>query len=435
MNIRYTYRWYHFIGRWCYNLVLILLLPLGVLKLLLKSDKTKGQRNRNRERFGLIGKSTQQGILVHCVSVGEVNAAKNLVLRLQQLYPKFTITISTTSSTGAKQARAVFSESVQHVYLPIDIPVCMWLFFRKLRPRLVLVTEVEIWPNMLHQCFLRSIPTVLINGRMTTESVKNYLHLAFLFRPSLRKFSRICTQGQQDFDNFLRLGVYKPNLILTNNMKFDLELDVQDNTKAMALKEQLGLNEQPVFVAGSTHDQEENICLDAFNELRKIHRNALLIVVPRHPHRFEKVAQLCQATGYLVVKLSELNGKPLRTSPDILVVDAMGMLKACYQLASCAFVGGSFVHKGGHNALEPALYAVPTIMGPSIFNNPIICDVLENAGGLKILSAPVQLADTALEWFNNADIAQRAGLANKQVIEKNRGAIEQTLEAIGEVFE
>ncbi len=218
-------------------------------------------------------------------------------------------------------------------------------------------------------------------------------------------------------------------------MKFDLELDVQDNTKAMALKEQLGLNEQPVFVAGSTHDQEENICLDAFNELRKIHRNALLIVVPRHPHRFEKVAQLCQATGYLVVKLSELNGKPLRTSPDILVVDAMGMLKACYQVASCAFVGGSFVHKGGHNALEPALYAVPTIMGPSIFNNPIICDVLENAGGLKILSAPDQLADTALEWFNNADIAQRAGLANKQVIEKNRGAIEQTLEAIGEVFE
>lgn len=434
MNIPYTYHWYHFVWRWCYNLVLILLLPLGILKLLLKSDKTKGQRNRNRERFGLIGKPKQHGILVHCVSVGEVNAAKNIVLRLQQLHPELAITISTTSSTGAKQARAVFLDSVQHVYLPIDIPVCMWLFFHKLRPKLVLVTEVEIWPNMLHQCFRRAIPAVLINGRMTNESVKNYQYLAFLFRPSLRKFSRICTQGQQDFDNFLRLGVYKPNLMLTNNMKFDLELDAQDATKAAALKQQLGLNEQAVFVAGSTHDQEESICLDAFKKLRKTHRNVVLIIVPRHPHRFEKVAQLCHATGYSVVKLSELNDQALRTVPDILVVDAMGMLKACYQLASCAFVGGSFVNKGGHNALEPALYAVPTIMGPSIFNNPVICNALASAGGLKILSAPEQIADTALEWLNNMDIAQRAGIVNKRVIEQNRGAIEQTLEVIGEVF-
>jgi 3-deoxy-D-manno-octulosonic-acid transferase len=435
MNIPYTYHWYHFIWRWCYNLVLILLLPLGILKLLLKSDKTKGQRNRNRERFGLIGKPTKQGILVHCVSVGEVNAAKNIVLCLQQRHPELAITISTTSSTGAKQARAVFLDSVQHVYLPVDIPICMWLFFHKLRPKLVLVTEVEIWPNMLHQCFRLAIPAVLINGRMTNESVKNYQHLAFLFRPSLRKFSLICTQGQQDFDNFLRLGVYKPNLTLTNNMKFDLELDVQDDTKATALKRQLGINEQAVFVAGSTHDQEETMCLDAFKKLRKTHRNAVLIIVPRHPHRFEKVAQLCQATGYLVTKLSEMNDQPLQTAPDILVVDAMGMLKACYQLASCAFVGGSFVPKGGHNALEPALYAVPTMMGPSIFNNPVICDALASAGGLKILSAPEQIADTALEWLNNVDIAQRAGLANKRVIEQNRGAIEQTLEAIGGVFE
>jgi len=435
MNTPYTHHWYHFIWRWCYNLVLILLLPLGVLKLLLKSDTTKGQRNRNRERFGFIGKPTQQGILVHCVSVGEVNAAKNIVLRLQQLHPALTITISTTSSTGAKQARAVFADRVQHLYLPIDLPVCMWIFFHKLQPKLVLVTEVEIWPNMLHQCFCRDIPAVLINGRMTNESVKNYQRLAFLFRPSLRKFSHICTQGQQDFDNFLKLGVYKPNLTLTNNMKFDLESDSEDEIKALSLKQQLGLTDQSVFVAGSTHDLEETICLDAFKKLRKTHPNAVLIIVPRHPHRFEKVAQLCQATGYLVVKFSDITEKPLQDTPDILLVDAMGMLKACYQLASCAFVGGSFAHKGGHNALEPALYGVPTMMGPSIFNNPVICDALASAGGLKILSAPEQIADTALEWLNDKDVAHRIGLSNKQVIEQNRGAIEQTLAVIGEVFQ
>lgn len=435
MNTPYTHRWYHFIWRWCYSLVLILLLPLGLLTLLLKSDKTKGQRNNNRERFGFIGKPITQGILVHCVSVGEVNAAKSIVLRLQQLYPELAITISTTSSTGAKQARAVFEDSVQHRYLPIDIPVCMWIFFYKLQPKLVLVTEVEIWPNMLHQCFRRNIPAVLINARMTNDSLNNYQRLAFLFRPSLRKFSRICTQGQQDFDNFLRLGVYKPNMTLTNNMKFDLELDPQDEVKAISLKQKLGLTGQAVLVAGSTHDLEETMCLDAFKKLRISHLDIVLIVVPRHPHRFEKVVQLCQATGYAVVKMSELAKTPLQTTPDILVVDAMGMLKACYQLASCAFVGGSFALKGGHNALEPALYGVPTMMGPSIFNNPFICDALATAGGLKILSASEQIADTALEWLNNADVAQEAGLANKRVIEQNRGAIEQTIEAIGEVFQ
>jgi len=435
MNTPYTHRWYHFIWRWCYSLVLILLLPLGVLTLLLKSDKTKGQRNRNRERFGFIGKLESQGILVHCVSVGEVNAAKSIVLRLQQRYPNLPITISTTSSTGAKQAREVFADSVQYVYLPIDIPICMWMFFRKLKPKLVLVTEVEIWPNMLHQCFKRNIPAVLINARMTNESLKNYQRLAYLFRPSLRKFSRICTQGQQDFDNFLKLGVYKPNLTLSNNMKFDLELDSTDDVKATILKKQLCLTTQAVFVAGSTHDLEETVCLDAFKKLRTTHPTLMLIIVPRHPHRFEKVAQLCQATGYTVVKLSDLSEAPPTSTPDILLVDAMGMLKACFQLASCAFVGGSFSPKGGHNALEPALYGVPTMMGPSVFNNPVICDALVAAGGLKILSTPEQLAETALEWLDDVDAAMRAGEANKRVIEQNRGAIEQTLKAIEEVFE
>lgn len=435
MNTPYTHRWYHFIWRWCYNLVLISLLPLGVLTLLLKSDKTKGQGNRNRERFGFIGNLESQGILVHCVSVGEVNAAKSIVLRLQQRYPDLPITISTTSSTGAKQAREVFADSVQYVYLPIDIPICMWMFFQKLKPKLVLVTEVEIWPNMLHQCFKRAIPAVLINARMTNESLKNYQRLAYLFRPSLRKFSRICTQGQQDFDNFLKLGVYKPNLTLSNNMKFDLELDSTDDVKATIIKKQLSLTTQAVFVAGSTHDLEETVCLDAFKKLRIKHPKLLLIIVPRHPHRFEKVTQLCQATGYTVVKLSDLSETPLTSTPDILLVDAMGMLKACYQLASCAFVGGSFAAKGGHNALEPALYGVPTMMGPSIFNNPVICDALVVAGGLKILSTPEQLAETAMEWLDDVDAAVRAGDANKRVIEQNRGAIDQTLKAIEEVFQ
>jgi 3-deoxy-D-manno-octulosonic-acid transferase len=434
MNRPYRYCWHHFIWRWCYNLVLILLLPIGIIALLLKSDKTEGKRNKNIERFGFIGKPKQNGILVHCVSVGEVNAAKSIIQRLQERYPNLPITVSTTSTTGAKQAHAIFKDSVQHMYLAIDIPICMWLFFYKLQPKLVLVTEVEIWPNMLHQCYRRKIPAVLINARMSSESVRTYQHLAFLFRPSLRKFSRICTQSQQDFKNFLSLGVYKPNLTQSNNMKFDLELDTQDESKAEKLKQQLGLTNQPVFVAGSTHDLEEKACLDAFKALRQTHSDLTLIIVPRHPHRFEKVVQLCQATGYFVAKASDLSDESLQKLPDILVVDAMGMLKACYQLASFAFVGGSFAHKGGHNALEPALYGIPTMMGPSIFNNPVICHALADAGGLKILSSPTELSEIALGWLNNPDEANQIGQAGKKVIEQNRGAINQTLDVIDEVL-
>lgn len=435
MNTPYTHRWYHFFWRWCYSLVLIALLPIGVLTLLIKSDKTEGKRNKNRERFGFIGKPKQHGILVHCVSLGEVNAAKNIVLQLQRRYPKLPITVSTTSSTGAKQAHTIFKDTVQHRYLAIDIPLCMWLFMHKLKPKLVLVTEVEIWPNMLHQCFKRNIPAVLINARMSSESVKNYQRLALLFRPSLRKFACICTQGQQDFDNFLSLGVYKPNLRLTNNMKFDLDIDPLDDDKAQHLKAQLMLHKQAVFVAGSTHDSEETACLDAFKKLRESHSDLLLLVVPRHPHRFEKVWQLCQATGFNVARVSELNNSPLACPPDILVVDAMGMLKACYKLATCVFVGGSLAHKGGHNALEPALYGVPIVMGPSNFNNPVICEALVNAGGLHIIPNADRLAETAAQYFDNQALAERAGLANQRVIEKNRGAIEQTLAAINDVFE
>ncbi len=434
MSIDYRHRWHHFVLRWCYSLILVLLLPIGILTLLLKSDKTQGQSNRGRERFGLIGNVKKDGILVHCVSVGEVNAAKSIVQRLQINYPALPITISTTSSTGAKQAREVFADSVQHLFLPIDIPVCMWLFFNRLQPKLVLVTEVEIWPNMLHQCFRRKIPAVLINGRMTNESVTSYQRLAFLFRPSLRKFKHICTQGQRDFDNFLSLGVYKPNLTLTNNMKFDLALDPQDDEKAERLRTQLGLAHQPIFVAGSTHDLEEKACLDAFKELKATHTNLLLIIVPRHPHRFEKVAQLCQATGYKTFKMSDFGSESLSETPDILLIDAMGWLKASYQLANIAFVGGSFAQKGGHNALEPALYGIPTMMGPSIFNNPVICQALADAGGLKILSSPNQLAPTALAWINDSQEAKRAGMANKQVLQRNRGAIQQTLDVIQRVF-
>ncbi len=435
MTQRYKSHWHHTIWRWLYNLLLLTLLPLALLKLILKREKTEGQANKNRERFGFIGKPQKNGILIHCVSMGEVNAAKQLVEQLESQYPNKTITISTTSTTGAKQARAIFKDRVQHVYLAIDIPIFVSLFFKKLAPSLVIVTEVEIWPNMLHQCYKRKIPAVLVNARMSSNSLKNYERLAKLFRPCLRKFTLICAQGQQDFDNFLALGVYKSNLKISNNMKFDLTVDEHDTQLAHKLKSTLNYQKQAVFIAGSTHETEEVICIEQFKLLREQDASLVLVVVPRHPHRFDKVAQLCVATGYSTVRVSELETMgSLSQMPDIVLVDAMGMLKAFFSFSTFAFVGGSFVDKGGHNALEPAVYGVPSVMGPSVYNNPVICETLASAGGLVLADSPAEMNSVFSAWLADEQSRLAAGKASKEVITKNAGAVKQTLAFIQEVF-
>lgn len=431
----YKAQWHHTIWRWLYNLLLLILLPLAVLKLILKREKTQGKANKNRERFGFIGKPEKNGILIHCVSMGEVNAAKQLVEQIEKAYPNKAITISTTSTTGAKQAKAIFKDRVQHVYLAFDIPMFVWLFFQKLAPSLVIITEVEIWPNMLHQCYKRDIPAVLVNARMSSHSLKNYKMLAKLFRPSLRKFTLICAQGQQDFDNFLALGVYKSNLQISHNMKFDLLIDEQDTQLAEQLKTKLNYQQQPIFIAGSTHESEELICIDKFKLLREQDASLVLVIVPRHPHRFDKVAQLCLATGFSTLRISELDSIELVTQmPDIILVDTMGMLKAFYSFSTFAFVGGSFVEKGGHNALEPAVYGVPSVMGPSIFNNPVICETLALSGGLSLLNTPDEMTSVLTEWLANDKLRKDAGLACQEIIAKNAGAVKQTLQFIHKVY-
>ncbi|MDT0582280.1 MULTISPECIES: 3-deoxy-D-manno-octulosonic acid transferase [Alteromonadaceae] len=435
MTQAYKPQWHHTIWRWLYNLLLLLLLPLALLKLVLKREKTEGQANKNRERFGFIGKPKQNGILIHCVSMGEVNAAKQLVAQIEKAYPDKVITISTTSTTGAKQARAIFKDRVQHVYLAFDIPIFVWLFFHKLAPSLVIVTEVEIWPNMLHQCYKRQVPAVLVNARMSSHSLKNYEMLAKLFRPCLRKFTLICAQGQQDFDNFLALGVYKSNLKISNNMKFDLLIDQRDTELAQQLKTKLNYQKQAIFIAGSTHDSEELICIDNFKRLREQDASIVLVVVPRHPHRFDKVAQLCLATGFTTVRVSELElmGE-LSNMPDIVLVDTMGMLNAFYSFSTFAFVGGSFVNKGGHNALEPSVYGVPSVMGPSIFNNPVICETLASSGGLALINTPDEMTSILSAWLTDNEARKAAGSACQEIVTKNAGAVKNTLAFIQQVY-
>jgi 3-deoxy-D-manno-octulosonic-acid transferase len=391
------------------------------------------------ERFGSIKKPLSGGIHIHCVSVGELNAASGLITALLIEYPHLPIILTTSSTTGAVHAYNLFKDKVQHNYLPIDIPWCMNRFYNKVQPSLVLVTEVEVWPNMLHSCYKRKLPVILINARMTTKSLKNYKRFSALFRYTFRQFSYICAQSSESFENFLALGVYKSHVKLSNNMKFDLMPNESDAELGKLILERYAIANRPILLAASTHDPEEKMLLEAFNTLRSKDKSLLLVVVPRHPHRFDEVSQLVKATGLRCVRVSEsidkqgqfISQRPSENNEtsdiDCLLVDTMGWLKACYSISTVAFVGGSFANKGGHNALEAALYSKPIVMGPSTFNNPSICQYLAQQKALVICDSHLLLVGVLEHWLENPIDAQHDGDMGLQVLLKNAGAVEYTM--------
>jgi len=438
MKPSYRYKRYHFIGRWCYTLVLLILLPLVLLKLLTKkADTSSLTKYRNAQRFGILGKGYRKhGILVHCVSMGEVNAAVGLIKHLISKYPSIPITVSTTSVTGAKQAENVFGDSVQHLFLPIDIPVFNRMLLKALSPKLLLVTEVEIWPNLIHQCYKRDIHCVLVNARMTNSSLHNYKRLSLLFRPCLRKFSAICAQGRQDFDNFLALGVYKTQLTLTNNLKYDLQESPADRVLANQWLSTFNLAQRKVLLGASTHDGEEKVLVDAFKRLKATIPNLLLVLVPRYPDRFDDVIQLLAANGLHTGKTAKAIDEGIYIREiDVLVVNQMGSLKAAYCLCDMAFVGGSFVNKGGHNPLEAALYAKPICMGPSQFNNLAVIDLLKANDALKTVTDLDDLCSVTETWMLNPEISQIAGRQGYALLKQNAGALNSTIELIDNIVQ
>ncbi len=428
----------HVFCRWIYSFLLSVLLPilLIVFRKKLHHQHEKLRTRRFVERFGILPKHFKPyGIHIHCVSVGEINAAKGLIDNLLVAYPHLPITITTSSVTGAVHASTVYQDRVQHCYLPIDLSVFMRSFYGKLKPIMSVVTEVEVWPNMVNECYKRDVSLIMINGRMTTRSLQNYKRVSWLFRGTLRQFALICAQNTESFDNFLAYGVYKRKLKLSRNMKFDLLPDDKDEALGEHMRKVYQLSEQPILVAASTHDPEEKLLLDMYKRLKQDISDLVLIIVPRHPHRFDEVYQLVKANGYSTQRVSDLKEGGAQidnglAKTECIVVDKMGWLKACYSICSAAFIGGSFAPKGGHNALECALYAKPMVMGPSIFNNPSICQHLAEQNALIIVDTPNTLYESLTYWLSNTEHAKLDGERGLKVLMRNAGAVEYTFSAL-----
>ncbi|TCU00697.1 lipid IV(A) 3-deoxy-D-manno-octulosonic acid transferase [Pseudomonas sp. LP_4_YM] len=417
-------------NRTLYTLLFHLALPLLALRLYLRARKAPAYGRRIGERFAIkLPTMRKGGIWVHAVSVGESIAAAPMVRALLKAYPELPITLTCMTPTGSERIGALFADEprVQHCYLPYDLPWAAGRFLDHVQPRLGVIMETELWPNHIHQCARRGIPVALANARLSERSARGYGRFARLTRPMLAEMSLIAAQTEVEAQRFLALGARAACVQVIGSIKFDLKIDEQLVPRAQALRQQWAATSRPVWIAASTHDGEDALILQAHQQLLQVHGDALLILVPRHPERFDAVHAIC-SQQFATVRRS--TGLPVLAQTQVLLGDTMGELLFLYALADMAFVGGSLVPTGGHNPLEPAALALPVLMGPHVFNFLEISAMLREAGALQQVDDAQGLAGAVQRLVELPQDARRMGEAGRAVMRANQGALQRLLEGL-----
>ena len=416
-------------GRWLflgYKSLSYALLLFAPFYLLWRARRNPAYRQAVSERFGgpPPGDPVLSPIWVHAVSVGETVAAIPLVRSLQCAYPQAPILFTTMTPTGRERAVQALGGSVQHCFLPYDAGWCVRRFLARHCPRVGIVMETELWPNLFSECAKRSIPIVLANARLSERSVRGYRRVRPLINMVLNCLVGAAAQSEADAERLVQLGLSRDKIQVTGSVKFDLSLPASLHEQAASLRRRFG-SSRSVFIAASTHDGEERIVLDAFAEVREVISDALLIIVPRHPERFSSVLSLCRKHNVSVCTRSE-NRADCRDIA-IFLGDSMGELALFYAASDIAFVGGSLVAKGGHNMLEPAALGLPVLVGPHVFNFADISEQLIGAGAARQVSDRASLVKAALELLRDANLRSQIGDQGREFIERNRGALKRVL--------
>jgi 3-deoxy-D-manno-octulosonic-acid transferase len=439
-----------------YFLYSILMVVWGILLcpvLLIKWWRQRKYPQGVRQRFGRLPDSVRSdgrpAIWFHCCSVGETLSAQLLVHLLHQKFPDARFIFSTITNTGQEIAKQRFSKygAGNSFFFPVDLSSIATRVIQWIKPAMVIIVDTEIWPNMLHQLKRRGIPAVLVNGRISAASFPYYR----FFRPVLRRvfqnYSAFLMKSEEDAVRIRNLGAPSDKVLVTGNIKYDCDLTEKERTaiRARALQEAFGL--QPdgdaLIVAGSTHPGEEQALLEALRRMRQMQglERMRLLLAPRHPERFDSVAELAGRMGFHVQRRT--NGKQPDQDAEVLILDTIGELAAAYSFATVAFVGGTLVRHGGHSIMEPALYAKPIVIGPSMENFPQIIDEFLAHGGIhQILTGEEDknlqiqhLTEVLSQLVLNPTARETMGEAAYSVLENNQGAAQRTAEKIAALFQ
>jgi 3-deoxy-D-manno-octulosonic-acid transferase len=403
-----------------YTLLWYLLMPFLFIRLWWLGVRAPAYRGRWQERLALgYRQRLDRCVWVHAVSVGETLAAAPMIEALLQRYPDMPLLVTTTTPTGSERVRALFGDRVHHVYWPWDTPGVIARFWRQFNPRLVILLETELWPNLIAAARARSVPVLLANGRLSARSHRGYARLRGLMRPMLQSLEALAVQTPVEAERFMDLGAVAERVTVTGNVKFDISLDDALRERARQLRDELG--DRPVWIAASTHPGEDEVVLAAHQRLRQRCPDALLILVPRHQERFDQVAALVQQGGHQLVRRSR--GEVVQADTTVYLADSMGELLMLFGAADIAFVGGSLVQVGGHNLLEPALWSKPIISGPVLHNFTLIADLLGAAGAHRLVENEEQLAALLQHLFADPEQCRQMGARAAGVVEQHRGAL------------
>lgn len=413
-----------------YNLILYLALPVVCLLLFRPRSGQTGYGRRWPELFGWTPAPKQPAPLwIHTVSVGETLAATPLLRELKSRYPGVPLIVTTTTRTGAEQV-ARLGDLVEHRYAPLDYPDAVARFLRRIQPCGLMIMETELWPNWLAACHHRQLPVAVMNARLSERSCQRYQKVQGVFREMSRNISLLLCQHRDDAARFARLGVSSAHLQVTGSLKYDIRLDEEQVEAGQALRREWG--SRPVWIAASTHQGEDESVLAAMAGVLQQHPDALLVLVPRHPERFERVAKLCEQTGWGLARRSK--GEPVQAETHLYLGDCMGEMPLLFQTADVAFMGGSLVPVGGHNLLEPASLGKPTLIGPHYFNFTDITRQLVDKGACQIIANHDELATQLNGLFADPERAQQMGTAGFDVVNANQGAQSRTIRALEKCF-
>ncbi|RUR11371.1 lipid IV(A) 3-deoxy-D-manno-octulosonic acid transferase [Legionella sp. km772] len=415
--------------RWIYSLLMYLLSPYLLVRLWWKGRKLPAYRERILERFCWDKLETRQvDVWLHAVSLGEVIAATPLIDAM--LKKQWSILITTMTPTGAAQVKTRFGDKVVHRYVPYDLYGAVKCFFSKIKPKVGIIMETELWPNLIAEAKAAQIPLFLANARLSERSLQGYMRFKFLFKPILNQFTAILAQSNDDAARFITLGAESKRVFPLGNMKFDLHTNTIDLAKFQEIKARWGTDRTALIIA-STHDDEESRILAELRRLQAAIPGVILLIAPRHPERFQAVYQLCMQQGFNTGLRSNLES--LNTNNEVVVLDCLGELLGLYQISDYAFVGGSLVPVGGHNVLEPIAMQVPVLSGNQVHNFKTICRDLEDAQAIVLVKEADELIDAIIQLSSNQEAKQAMVARATHVLESNKGSVSKHLDKIAEL--